>query len=348
MTRVDQAGELAIVARLQQIYAGDRPDAALDPGDDGVTIGIGDDAAVVRAQGALALCVDSVEAGCDWLPGVTPPEAIGHRAAAVNLSDLAAMGAAPRWLLVALRLAPDDAVADLERAAAGLQALAQAHGARVVGGDLDIGPGPQRWTVAAAGEIRGWPLARSQARPGDVLWLIGEVGHAAFGLRWLTSHAGSFVGELAWPVAETHPAHAHLVPRPLVAAGCALAEHGAGIAAIDVSDGLWLDAERLARASGVDLTIDLPRPAWLSRERALWCDRAGFDWRAACAAGGDDYALLVAAPAEVDVTTLVARADPTARLQRIGHAAAGRGEVRVQIDGIDVAGARHGHLYGKQ
>ncbi len=344
--RVAQLGELALIERLKRLFCAREPAAAESVISGRLRVGIGDDAAVVESQGALALCVDSIEAGCDWLPDRTPPEAIGHRAAAVNLSDLAAMGAAPQWLLVALRLDPNDEVSAIERAAAGMQALAVAHGTRVIGGDLDIGVGPQRWTVTAAGSLVGSPMCRDAARPGDLIWLIGEVGRAAIGLQWLTREPSDASERRSWPPSVDDPAYAHLAPQPLVAAGCALAASGARVATIDVSDGLWLDAERLARASAVDLELDVSRPRWLGGALTTWCARRQIDWRAACAAGGDDYALLVAAEASLDVAAVVAATGCVTAVQAIGHARTGGGDVRLRIAGEVPQVAQRGHLYG--
>jgi thiamine-monophosphate kinase len=107
-------------------------------------------------------------------------------------------------------------------------------------------------------------------------------------------------------------------------------------AAIDISDGLGLDAQRLAAASGVDLELDLPRPAWLSVDLEAWLQVNGLDWRAACASGGDDYALLCAAPDDVDLR-------PHGAI-RLGQARAGHARVTLRIAGtpVLVQGFRHG------
>ena len=319
--RVDALGELAIIRQLRAILDAPRAD---------LLVGNGDDAAVWQPDGPVVATVDSVVAGIDWLVDRTPPAAIGHRAAAVNLSDLAAMGAQPQILLLALELPGDQDVDDLLTAARGLRSLADKHGAVVAGGDFGISPGPARWTVTALGTLHGEPMRRDRVQPGDAMWLIGNVGQAALGLAALRLGADQ-------------PAliAAHLWPQPLVQAGLRLQQLGVR-AALDVSDGLGLDAQRLAQASGVDLHLRLPRPTWLTADLQRWLDAARLDWRLACAQGGDDYALLCAAPQGLDLSALGGL--------RIGEAVArdgandSGGAVELQIDGqrCAVQGFRHG------
>ena len=206
----------------------------------------------------------------------------------------------------------------------GLHALAQQHHANVVGGDVGFSPGPPRWTVTALGTLQGPPLRRDAVQPGDQLWLFGHVGQAALGLAALQDGA---------PFPEL--IQAHLWPQPLVAQGQLLQQAGVR-AAIDISDGLGLDAQRLARASGVDIHLNLPRPDWLTAEIVAWCARTAQDWRVACASGGDDYALLCAAPVSLDLRALGG--------QLVGSAAQGTGQVTVFVDGerLPVQGFRHG------
>ena len=312
---VRQAGELAVIQQLRGIFDTQRAD---------LLVANGDDAAVWQPDGPVVATIDSVVAGVDWLVDRTPAAAIGHRAAAVNLSDLAAMGAHPRLLLLALELPGETDLADLLTAAHGLKTLADQHGAAVVGGDLGFSPGPARWTVTALGTLRGPPMRRDGVQPGDAIWLMGAVGQAALGLAAL--QGGDDQPQLV---------AAHLWPQPLVQAGLRLRDAGVR-AAIDVSDGLGLDAQRLAQASAVELDLDLPRPLWVTPEIERWLLARGLDWRKACASGGDDYALLCSAPAGLDLQHLGA--------QRIGAARAGSGRVHLRMGGITeaVQGFRHG------
>ena len=331
--QVDELGEAALIARLRQLF--DRPLPHL-------TVGNGDDAACWTTRGQTVATVDSIVEGVDWLVGATPADAIGHRAAAVNLSDLAAMGATPTALLLALELPGDADVDAVLGAAAGLCALADRHGTAVVGGDVGLSPGPQRWSLTALGEVNGEPLRRSAARAGDSVWLIGDVGRAALGLGLLRG-AGS-VQDIAGTWAQDCLRH-YLYPQPLLQAGRALQAAGQRIAAIDISDGLGLDARRLAAASGVGLDLDLPVPAWLGSGGAETCQRLGLDWHRACASGGDDYALLVAAAADLDVAALLRCAGVVDVVRFVGIARADtRHRVTLRIAGLEAAA--EGWLHG--
>ena len=319
---VGEVGELGLLEALQGVFS------RRDPR---VLLGIGDDAAILQVQGHLVATVDSIEAGVDWLADLTPRDAVGHRAAAVNLSDLAAMGARPRGLLLALELPADLPVDDVVRSAQALVALADAHGASVVGGDIGIGT-TERWTVTALGTVRGPALRRDAARLGDRVWLVGDVGMAALGLAQLAEGPREQAEE-SGPGGLARCVQAHLRPRPMIDAGIALRGTGARIAAIDISDGLAVDARRLAAASGLRLELTLPRPRWLTPELAAVCARRGWDWRKACAEGGDDYALLVCAEPDLEVDGLL-----------VGRVTAGGG-VALAIDGEDHSAAA-GFLHG--
>jgi thiamine-monophosphate kinase len=320
VTTVAELGEVALVAALKKIFGPSTHPA--------VELGIGDDAALLRSRHPLAWTIDSVVEGVDWLPASTPSKAIGHRAAAVNLSDLAAMGARPVALLLALELPPHTPVRSVLAAAKGLAELARAHKADVIGGDVGFSPGPQRWTVTALGEIDAQPLLRTAARPGDDVWLVGDVGLAALGLHALKLGNTADFTNLA--------VQAHLWPQPQIELGKFMARSMGRVACIDISDGLGLDARRLALASGVALALDLPRPDWLTpAAEAQWLS-LGADWRQACASGGDDYALLVA-------TAPGSGFDSFAK--KIGHVCAGpAGDVELAVGGVtmDPGGWLHG------
>lgn len=340
---VAELGELRLLRLLRHAFDGpnrgglaEAPGRALDPE---LEVGNGDDALVWLPRGACVATVDSVTEGVDWLPGLTPPEAIGHRAGAVNLSDLAAMGAAPVHLLLALELPPETPSDAVLRSARGLAELAQRFGCRVSGGDLGFSAGPQRWSVTALGELQGPPLRRDRARPGDRLWLIGTVGAAAVGLAWLQrTGAVPAPGHWAAPFVE-----AHWRPQPQIAAGRALqalAARGQRLACLDVSDGLVLDATRLCAASRVGAVLELPAPDWPDGALA-WLAEQQISPAECCGAGGDDYALLVAAPSDLDLASL----ELGTPCRPVGQVTVGpSGKVFASVGGQVVSGA--GWLHG--
>jgi thiamine-monophosphate kinase len=247
-----------------------------------VTLGVGDDAALLECPpGAqLVATTDTLVAGVHF-PRSVPPAAIGHRALAVNLSDLAAMGARPAWALLALTL-PEADEQWLTEFAAGFSALARAHEVALVGGDTTRGP--LTVTVQLLGHVpHGRALTRSGGRPGDLLFVSGSPGDAGAGLAIEQ-------GRLIAPAdAAPYLRERFLLPTPRVALGERL--RGYARACIDVSDGLLGDAAKLASASGAGLEIwfmDLPVSRALSA--ALGPDAA----RELALTAGDDYELVFA------------------------------------------------------
>jgi thiamine-monophosphate kinase len=247
-------------------------------------LGVGDDAALLSpAPGhELAISTDMLVAGRHFLPDADPYW-LGHKTLAVNLSDLAAMGATPRWALLALAL-PEADEAWLDRFSQGLFDLADRHGVELVGGDTTRGP--LNLCITILGEVKaGLALRRDGARPGDDIWVSGELGGAALGLRHLL---GEMV--LADDEAEACLRRLH-APAPRVALGQALL--GVAAAAIDVSDGLLADLGHILERSGVGAEIGLGRlPAAAAVAARLDHPRA----RQCLLAGGDDYELCFTAP----------------------------------------------------
>jgi thiamine-monophosphate kinase len=242
--------------------------------------GIGDDGAVVMppAGQELVASVDTLVEGVHFLPGIEPG-AIGHKALAVNLSDLAAMGAEPAWASLALTLPEVDEVwlRDFSR---GLKALAQTYGVALIGGDLTRGP--LSMTIQVLGFVpRGAALYRSGAQPGDRIFVTGSVGDAGLGLAVLQGRL-----ELPSDAAAYLSSRLH---RPAPRIEAALALRGCASAAIDVSDGLALDLERLLAASRVGATVELTQLPLSPAARAAFT--TPIDWSQILTAG-DDYELL--------------------------------------------------------
>lgn len=222
---------------------------------DRVLRGIGDDAAVVRGDGVVVTSVDSVVEDVDFELPAWPLRAVGHKATATALSDLAAMGVASGEIFVAAGLPADLSDDDFERLADGIDDAAKASGATVAGGDLTASPA--LWlavTVIGHAASEAEVIGRDGARAGDVLAVTGSLGGSAAGLHLLMN------GEVAGVGTDTveRLIRRQQFPEPRFAAGRALAKAGA-TAMIDISDGLARDAVNLATASGLCAEIELAR-----------------------------------------------------------------------------------------
>ena len=237
-----------------------------------VLVGPGDDAAVIQPErGALdVLTTDALVEGVHFDRRFVPPDAIGHRALAVNLSDLAAMGAAPRAALLSFVL-PDDLEVDVvDGIVDGLIALASRHRVALVGGNITRSPrlgseqvpGPLMIDVTAIGSVKTRRvLTRSGARAGDEVFVTGTIGGAATGLRSLQRLAGGPEGPPLRPNVEADlqvglNEQRYLRPEPRVRAGVLLGRNRAATACIDLSDGLADGLRQLGAASGVGITVD--------------------------------------------------------------------------------------------
>ncbi|MCX7815832.1 MAG: thiamine-phosphate kinase [Tepidimonas ignava] len=277
----------------------------------GVVLGNGDDCALLAPAPGMALAVssDMLVAGRHFLPDVDP-EALGHKALAVNLSDLAAMGARPLACTLALAVPAPPDEDWLAGVARGLLALADAHGCALVGGDTTAGP--LNLCLTVLGEVPpAHASRRSAARVGDDVWVSGALGEARLGLALLRGEL-----DLHGPGAEA--AREHLLrPQPRVALGLAL--RGLVHAAVDVSDGLLADLGHILAASGVAaqgdvdalLTHTVP-PAVRALPPATALTYA--------LAGGDDYELVFTAdPAQREAVLAAAQraGTPVARIGRI-------------------------------
>lgn len=245
-------------------------------------LGVGDDCALVHCGNeALAITTDMLVAGTHFLPD-TDPHALGHKALAVNLSDLAAMGAEPAWFTLSLAL-PGIDDAWLRPFAEGLLALADAHGIELIGGDTTRGP--LTISVTAAGAVPpAEALRRDGAAVGDDVWISGSTGDAALGLAHLQKQIVLDASNAATCLERLHR------PQPRVALGRAL--RGIASSAADVSDGLLADLGHILERSQRGAEIEFER---LPRSAALR-DCADQKLALAClVGGGDDYELVFTA-----------------------------------------------------
>jgi thiamine-monophosphate kinase len=288
----------------------------------GAILGVGDDAALLAPTPGceLAVSVDMLVAGRHFFADVDP-EALGHKALAVNLSDLAAMGARPRWALLAGAL-PEADPEWLARFARGFFALAERYEVDLVGGDTTRGP--LNLCITILGEApAGQALRRSGARAGDRIWISGTLGAAALALQQL-------LGRVTLPPGDFASCEEQLLrPQPRVELGLRLLKIAAS--AIDVSDGLLSDLAHVLDASAVGADIDLariPRAPALDRLR----DNAAIA-RHCVLAGGDDYELCFTAAPAHDPALHALSAELGLALTPIGTITADRALV-VREDGV--------------
>ena len=257
-----------------------------------VVTGIGDDAAVVEPdRGALwVLTTDTLVEGVHFDRAHCSPTDIGDKALAVNLSDLAAMGAAPRCALLSLSLPAGWLVADVDEIVDAFLARAARHRTTLVGGDITASPGPLVIGATAIGSAkRRRVLGRDGARPEDIVYVSGTIGAAAAGLASLQR-----ADRTAGPPPEACRRR-HRRPDARVELGIALGRNRAARACMDLSDGLGDAVHQIAAASGVGIRLDaeaLP----IHPEARAWFERAGLDPVAAALAGGDDYELAFTSP----------------------------------------------------
>lgn len=291
----------------------------------GTTLGVGDDAALLRARSGteLAVSTDLLIEGRHFAAGADP-RSVGHKALAVNLSDMAAMGAKPRWATLALALPRTDA-RWLAAFARGFMALARRHRVDLVGGDTTRGP--LAICVHIMGEVpRGRALRRDGAKRGDDVWVSGELGAAALALAVRK-------GRVKASARERRALEARLdTPLPQIALGMAL--RGIARSAIDVSDGLLADLGHICERSGVGAEIEWEAIPASPFVRAQAQSDAGAQ---ALLAGGDDYELCFTASPRARSDVLRAAERARVRVMLIGRILAPRrGQAAVQV--LDSAG----------
>jgi len=260
-----------------------------------VTTGIGDDAAVVAPmRGTLdVITTDTQVEGVHFERALLSPSDIGHRTLAVNLSDLAAMGATPRVAVLSLVLPPSLATADLEAMIEGLLSLATAHDVALVGGNITRTSGPLVLGVTAIGAVRRRRiLTRDGGRPGDELWVTGTLGSAAAGLTWLQQQQA---GHAPADQEPRQGIQSYRRPTPRVRIGALLGRNRVARAGIDLSDGLADGLHQLGQASGLGALIHGSAVPMAPETVAWFAHRQQHPLEAAMT-GGDDYELLIAVP----------------------------------------------------
>lgn len=325
-----RAGEFDLIAELRR--------RAGPSGDARHVIGIGDDAAITVPGGATATSVDALVEGVHFRSSWCPPRAVGHKALATALSDLAAMGAAPGEAYVWLGRPhglDDEGCLEL---AEGLIDVARRHGAALLGGDLTMAPALSVCVTAVGHAASASDLVgRGGAAEGDLICVTGELGGAAAGLALLEDPglAGRVGAESA-----AGPLARQLTPEPRSLAGPALARTGAR-ALIDVSDGLGADAAQLAAASGVEITIELERVPVAAGVEEVAASSATETVALLC--GGEDYELLCALAPEALEAARAAVEETGTTLTEIGVVGAGSGVVMRDGEGGSYPPGGHDH-----
>ena len=279
--------------------------------------GLADDAALFEG---LVITHDSIAEGVHFLPS-DPAGSVGWKLVAVNLSDLAGKGATPAAAVLSLTIG-SDSIWD-EAFLTGVEAACTSYGLPLIGGDTIALPdgAPRVFGLTAIGRAGPRTPSRGGASAGDRLWAVGTVGDSAAGLAQLLSNRKA-IGLLV---------DSYRQPIPQLAAGRALAPHASAM--MDVSDGLLLDARRLAHASGCSAVIVLDA---LPLSESFIAERGDGRWaRLFAATGGDDYALLAALPAEFDPLTL--SLPPETSIRAIGTLEAGGEILRIVSAGEPVA-----------
>ena len=283
MTRASRPSEDELIARFFAPLAGEGG------------LALEDDAALLRPRDGheLVLTVDGIVAGVHFLPD-DPAAAIAHKALAVNISDLAAKGAAPAGFLLTLALPDGWTEAWLEAFRDGLAEASRTFQCPLLGGDTVRSAGPFWISITALGHVPvGGMVRRATARPGHRLCVTGTIGDAALGLAVHRGSADPAVAALS-PDDKRHLVERYLYPRPRLAAAETLRTHAA--AAMDISDGLAGDLAKMMRASGASAEVETGRIPLSPAARAAVAKNPGL--MDLLVTGGDDYEILCAVPEE--------------------------------------------------
>jgi thiamine-monophosphate kinase len=302
---VSEIGERGLIERIRGKLPGPPADLLVGPGDD---------AAVVRPErGAFEiLTTDAVVEGVHFDRRFSTPGDVGHKALAINLSDIASMGGTPRFALLSLLLPESCSLEAFDGLLDGFLKLASQARVTVAGGNISRSPGPLVVDVTVTGSVRPRKiLTRSGGRPGDRLYVSGTIGASSAGLSWLEQHAGA--GGIGAPEgAVLDCVERHRRPQPRVRLGAVIGRTRAASACMDLSDGLADAVRQVAEASGTGARIDADRLPIHQGALEIF-GGAGKDPVESALAGGDDYELLFAVPARFKGRFRAAA--------RLGHAA---------------------------
>lgn len=316
--------EFGLIRRLRTQVA--RPDRE-------VFKGIGDDTAILKTSASkwTLITTDLLAEGVHFDPATSSFENIGYRAAIANLSDIAAMGGTPRFMLVAIAIPQTCSTEQIQRLYRGMMQAARPYRVSLVGGDTSASQGGLFLSVTLTGIVTpGRALLRSGARVGDLIYVTGTLGDSHAGLDLLTK--GLHRGRLVMKSAQVRRLVArHHRPSARVAEGLWLVKHGLATAAIDVSDGLSGDLRHLCEESGVGadiVTASLP----LSRACRAYAAAHHFDPQQIALQGGEDYELLFTVPSGKQARFERLAASTTFRFTCIGSITPKRSGLRMRTD----------------
>ena len=316
---IKDVGEDALIKRIAKILP-TPPGVA-----PGVTVGIGDDAAVTKHSAGrdLLSSTDILVEGVHFTDG-TPPYLLGKKAVSVSVSDIAAMGGAPKHLLVSIAINGELPASMVDWLYRGIRDACSSYGVSAVGGNTSASPGPTVISTTVIGEIEtGGAVLRSGGGVGDIIYVTGTIGDAALGLKLLQDGYDTRRGPYPGPITR------HLDPVARVSAGRLLAQ--AATSMMDLSDGLWIDLGRLTGSSGVGAVVDtLKLP--LSEEFTRWVKEGGD--AAVAITGGEDYELLFTAPPGGETERVV-----EAATKEEGLPVTAIGEVRSREEGLKLLGS---------
>ena len=288
-TTIAAVGERGLIERIRR---------RLPPAPGALVVGVGDDAAVDAGErGSLSvLSTDALVEGVHFDRRFSTAADVGYKALAVNVSDIAAMGATSRLALLSLILPPELPVADLDALLDGFLAMAAEAGVSLAGGNIARSPGPLVIDVTVTGAVKPRRvLTRGGGRPGDQLYVSGTLGAGAAGLGWLRAHGRTGTERPDDPALDACVSR-HRRPAPRMRLGRLLGTTRAASACMDLSDGLADAVRQVAEASGTGARIESRAlPIHPGAER--WFRSCGIDPVTASIAGGDDYELLFAVSA---------------------------------------------------
>ncbi len=304
--RVAEIGEINLVERLRSLSRQE---------DESLQIGIGDDCAVIRRPEGKAwlLTTDCLVEDVHFRPAFMTLEELGAKAVAVNVSDIAAMGGTPRFVLVTICLPDSTPVADVEALYRGIRRSCEHYTLSLVGGDTACAPHMLLSLVLIGEQDEELVVARSGASTGDTICVTGTLGDAALGLALLEEgvRADGASTDVQWLL------HRHVAPLPRLLIGRRIAEEGLATSMIDISDGLATDIKRLCGASGLGARIELARLPCSSPLKEIAPAR-GLEPLKMALTGGEDYELLFTVPEEKQEALEREARGPGPRITRIG------------------------------